>query len=112
MDLNELTIGEAKQLASMFGKESNCDISPWRIGKNYLVRTVTMILTGKLVQVTRQELVLEDAAWIADSGRFMQAVATGSFNEVEPFPDGPVIVGRGALIDAKEVNFAVPRGQK
>ena len=112
MNIDDLTIGEAKQLAGMFGKESTCEVSPWRIGKNYLIRTVTMILTGRLTQVTRQELVLEDAAWIADTGRFMQAVADGNFKEVEPFPDGPVIVGRGALIDAVMVSFAVPRSQK
>ena len=39
--------------------------SGWQIGKNYLIRTVTMIDTGRLVGITDHELVLEDAAWIA-----------------------------------------------
>jgi hypothetical protein len=77
--------------------------SPWVIGKHYLIRTVTMIDTGKLVAVTQQELVLEDAAWIADTGRFSDALRSESFNEVEPFPDGRVIIGRGAVIDAVQV---------
>src|SRR3990167_4090803 len=47
---------------------------PWKIGKCYLIRTVTMIDTGRLVEVTEQELVLEDAAWIADTGRFADAL--------------------------------------
>ena len=83
----------------------------WRIGKCYLIRTVTMNNTGRLVAVTPQELVLEDAAWIADTGRFMQAVASATFSEVEPFPDGRVIIGRGAIVDAVEISSS-PRGQK
>lgn len=84
----------------------------WQIGSAYLIRTVTMIQTGRLVAVTDQELVLEDAAWIADTGRFSDAVRGGSFLEVEPFPDGQVIIGRGAVIDACAVPFALPRSQK
>ena len=64
MKIDELTIGEARQLASMFATQSlPADVTgPWEIGKNYLIRTVTMIDTGKLVAVTAQELVLESAA--------------------------------------------------
>jgi hypothetical protein len=84
---------------------------PWQIGKIYLIRTVTMIDTGRLVAVTPNELVLEDAAWIADTGRFSQAVAKAEFGEVEPFPEGRVIVGRGSIVDAVEIRLA-PRSQK
>ena len=74
---------------------------PYQIGKTYFIRTVTMAQAGKLVAVTEKELVLENAAWIADTGRFMGALVSGNFSEVEPFPEGErVIVGRGAIIDA------------
>ena len=75
---------------------------PWEIGKPYLIRTVTMIQHGILVDVTDKELVLIKAAWIADTGRFSDFI-NGKIepNEVEPFPPNqPVIIGRGALIDA------------
>lgn len=75
---------------------------PWEIGKRYLIRTVTMIQHGVLVEVTDKELVLTECSWIADTGRFSD-FANGKIepNEVEPFPlDRPVIIGRGALIDA------------
>ena len=85
---------------------------PYELGKNYLIRTVTMITTGKVVAVTGQEIVLTDAAWIADTGRFADALRTGSFAEVEPFLDGEVIVGRAAVIDACQVQFSLPRIQK
>jgi hypothetical protein len=83
----------------------------WEIGANYLIRTVTMIDTGRLVAVTDRELVLEDAAWIADTGRFADAIAMSKFEEVEPFPDGRVIIGRGAIIDAVTIK-QLPRTQK
>jgi len=98
MNINELTIGELKQLAGLLGQTS--DSSHWKMGKIYLIRTVTMIQVGRLVAVTDKELVLEDAAWIADTGRFSDALKSGELKEVEPFPDGQVIVGRGAIIDA------------
>jgi hypothetical protein len=83
----------------------------WEIGASYLIRTVTMIDTGRLVRVTEHELVLDNAAWIADTGRFMTALLIGEFNEVEPFPYGQVIVGRGAIIDAVKIP-KLPREQK
>jgi hypothetical protein len=87
-------------------------IGPYYIGKTYFIRTVTHHFTGVLKKVFKQEIVLEDAAWIADDGRFAAAVKDGSFNEVEPFPDGEVVIGRGSIIDAYSVSFKSPRSQK
>jgi hypothetical protein len=50
--------------------------------------------------------------WIAENGRFAPAVANADFSEIEPYPDGmQVIVGRGSLIDAVQLN-TLPRTQK
>ena len=85
---------------------------PWRIGENYLIRTVTMITTGRLVAVYPLELVLVDAAWIAETKRYADSIKEGDFKEVEPYPDGQeVFVGRGALIDATIIP-TLPRIQK
>ena len=112
MDIDKLTIGEAKELAALFGGKTVCsDNSAWEIGKIYFIRTVTMNDTGRLVAVTPQELVLEEAAWIADTGRFADAVRKAEFAEVEPFPDGRVVIGRGAVVDAIQIKLA-PRSQK
>lgn len=107
MEIEKLTLREIKQISSLLGNSS--PNHPYKIGASYLIRTVTMIQTGLLVEVTNQELVLEDAAWIADTGRFGEALINGQFNEVEPFPEGRVIVGRGAVIDATEIKFPLPR---
>lgn len=109
MNIDDFTVGQVKELVMMVkGCSAN---SAWEIGENYLIRTVTMIQTGRLVSVTEHELVIEDAAWIADTGRFSDALATGDFSEVEPFPAGRVIVGRGAVIDAVQIN-SLPRLKK
>ena len=84
---------------------------PWEIGKNYLIRTVTMIDTGKLVAVGPTELVLESAAWVADTGRFSGALQSCNFNEVEPFSEGKLIIGRGSVIDAIQIS-KLPKEQR
>ena len=99
INIDELTLGQIKQLRSMLGGERSSD-HPYEIGAGYFIRTVTFHLTGRLVEVTEQELVIEDAAWIADDGRFADAIKTGAFSEVEPYPDGKVIIGRGAVARA------------
>ena len=83
----------------------------FELGKCYLIRTVTMYYTGRLSRITETDLVLEDAAWIADTGRFATALKTGSLNEVEPFGD-PVILPRGAIVDATIWAHPLPREQK
>ena len=109
MNIEDLTLKQIRELSGMFARQS--DDSAWEIGKNYLIRTVTMIDTGRLVAVTANELVLEDAAWVADTGRFAQAVESAEFGEVEPFPSGRVIIGRGSVIDAVQIKM-IPRSQK
>jgi len=93
-------------------QSKNQDDSHWKIGKNYFIRTVTFYYTGKLIKVTGKELVLEDAAWIADTGRFSTALKEGELTEVEPYQDGELIIGRGAIIDASIWNNIVPRDVK
>jgi len=83
----------------------------WTIGEKYIIRTVTMIQTGRLVYADDRELILEDASWIADTGRWSDAIASGSLNEIEPFEDD-VIVGRSAVIDATIWKHALPRTKK
>ena len=85
--------------------------APWRVGQAYLIRTVTHYLVGRLVWAGPAELVLEDAAWVADTGRYSVALAKGALNEVEPIP-GPVVVGRGAVVDAAVWSFPVPPAPK
>ena len=116
IDLNKLSFAELQtKLKELENKKETVTTKPigvWQVGKNYVIRTVTMIQVGKLVDVTDQELVLEDAAWVADTGRWKNFLEEGKVNEVEPFPEGKVIVGRQALIDAVIWKHALLRVQK
>lgn len=84
----------------LFHGRSHPDTGPWVIGDIYLIRTVTNYLIGRVVSVGAQEIELEDAAWVAYTGRSSEALQSGSLEEVEPCPDGQWIVGRGAIVDA------------
>lgn len=81
------------------------------IGKNVFVRTVTHHYTGRLAGADAQFLELEEAAWIADDGRFADALKGGTLNEVEPYP-GSCLVGVGAVLDISEWLHDLPRTQK
>jgi len=73
-----------------------------QIGKVYLIRTVTMIYTGVLKAQSKTELLLKDAAWIAETERWSQTCKDEVFKEVEPyFRD--VIIYKGAILDITEI---------
>ena len=110
MSIDNLTIKDARELATLFGNKTESS-HPFQIGDNYLIRTVTMIVLGKLESVHNSELVLSSASWVADTGRFYDALKTGKLNEVEPFTND-VIVGRGSIVDSTIWTHSLPRDQK
>lgn len=76
---------------------------PFEIGGEYFIRTVTYHLTGRVIDIVGKFLVLEDAAWIADSGRFNEFFKNPSSSlEVEPFGDRNVFVNTDSITDATE----------
>jgi len=54
------------------------------VGSAYYFRTVTYHLVGKIKKIVGRFAYLESASWVADSGRFMNAIKDGTLNEVEP----------------------------
>ena len=63
------------------------------------VMTATLYFIGTLVAVTEEELVLEDAAWVADTGRFNEFMGGKAPNELEPCHN-PIVISRGAIVCA------------
>jgi hypothetical protein len=115
INVDEMTIGELKQIQALVNcgtaPTSQVKAHPYQVGKAYLIRTVTHYYTGRVVSVYAGELVLESAAWVADTGRYYDALKTGKLNEVEPIT-GPCIIGRGAIVDVNEWNHELPQVQK
>jgi hypothetical protein len=114
MNIENLTISECRQIAALVMNpiQTSNQSHPFEIGANYFIRTVTHHLTGKLIEVYPTELVLIDAAWIADDGRLSEALKTETFAEVEPFADNKrVVIGRQSIIDAQTIS-KLPRSLK
>ena len=82
-----------------------------KIGESYLIRTVTHYYTGRVKSISPSDVVLEEAAWIPDTGRYSEALQTGSLAEVEPYPN-EVIVSMGAIVDAAVWKHPLPREPK
>ena len=72
------------------------------------VRTVTMHYVGRIVDDAAGYLVLADASWVADSGRFGEALATGTLAETEKFPD-PVFINPDTIVDVTAWNHPLPK---
>lgn len=79
-------------------------------GKKVFIRTVTYHLVGKVEKVVDGFIKLSGASWIADSGRFSQAIKEGTLNEVEPVEKAWVSLG--SIVDIFPWNHELPTKQK
>jgi len=68
------------------------------LGQKVIVRTVTHFHIGTLVAIEGQWLMLDDALWVANTGRWHQALEEGKVEEADPFP-GRVWVNAYGVID-------------
>lgn len=73
---------------------------PFTVGENIFIRTVTHYQVGKVANFGVDFIVLTNASWVADTGRFAEALKTGKLDEVECMAFLPwVVVGWGAVVD-------------
>ena len=109
MNLEDMTLKDILKLKTMFSTTN--DDTAFEVGKSYLIRTVTLYYTGRIKRITSSELVLEDVAWIPDTGRFSECLTEGNFNEVEPFQND-VIIPKSSIIDGTIWPHQLPRAVK
>ena len=83
---------------------------PYQVGGKYLIRTVSFYYTGQLEAVHEHELALSNGAWVADTGRFGEALETGKLAELEVL--GDCIIGRGAIVDCIPWRHELPNKTK
>ena len=80
-------------------------------GSSYYIRTVTYHNVGKVVgETTDGFLLLKEASWVADSGRFMQAIKNGILEEVEPV--GEMMIAKSSIVDVFPWKHQLPTEQK
>lgn len=79
------------------------------VGGKWFFRTVTYHLVGKVTKRIGNLLKLEDASWIADSGRFADFIKTGKASEVEPV--GTCYINMSTVIDIYPFRHVLPKEQ-
>ena len=80
------------------------------VGKKWFFRAVTYHLVGKVDKVCGNIVELSGASWVADSGRFTQAIRDGELDEVEPV--GAAFLNIQTVTDFFPWNHALPKEQK
>lgn len=99
--------------------------SPYEVGKAYVFRCVTYHYVGRVKEIFLREIVLEDGAWIAETGgrecRWADFLEKGPTNssEIEPYPkakedgetNGKVIIPLGGIVDASPWQHDLPLKQ-
>ncbi len=80
------------------------------VGKKFFFRTVTYHLVGLVTKVMGNFLILENASWIADSGRFIQALKNAELKEVEPC--GVAFINLETVTDFFPWKHELPKEQK
>lgn len=80
------------------------------IGQQLFIRTVTYYCIGKVEKITGKFLELSTGSWVADSGRFMNAIKEGTLSEVEP--TGKMWVSIDSIVDMFPWVHELPTRQK
>lgn len=80
------------------------------VGKKFFFRTVTYYLVGRVTKIIGSIAQLEDASWVADSGRFTQAIKEGTLNEIEPV--GECYLNTQTIVDFFPWKHDLPMDQK
>lgn len=99
-----------EQILSEKDEKWNGSDVPFIIGKPYFIRTVTYHILGKIEKISGSFLVLSEASWIADSGRFGKAIRDGELSEVEYV--GDAIVSMNSIVDAFPWSSKMPKETK
>lgn len=68
------------------------------IGSCYFVRTLSDYWVGRLVDVGPFTLTLEDASWVADTGRLAEFMRHGKAENMEIEPVGLVMCSNGPAV--------------
>lgn len=109
MNLEKLK--QAIEITKLLDGECALDSCPVKVGDKVFIRTVTLYYTGKIKALANGFITLDDAAWIADTGRFHDFLKEGKANEVEPFID-PVHIPVSSVIDMTEWKHPLLKEQK
>jgi len=106
---NDVLLEVVCELIRKGSDKLHCEF-PFVRGEQYFIRTATYHSVGRIKNIKGKFLLMEKASWIAESGRFMNALQEGKLNEVEPV--GDMILNTDSIIDAFPWPHKLPTEQK
>lgn len=108
-----MQINDLIELAKILDNDniSNKSDLPFKIGEAYLFRTVTHIEVGRVKSICGLFVEIEEASWIANTGRYHDCLLKGVFNEIEPYPLTSTI-NSASLINFAPWTHKLPTEQK
>lgn len=112
MKIDDLTLGNLKEILALANTQKTNEVTAYILGESYLIRTVTYHWVGTIEAIFPTEIVLKDASWVADTGRFHVALESGFDGNSEIEFAGKAIVHRGAIIDACSWKHSLPVNTK
>lgn len=80
------------------------------IGEKWYFRTVTYHSVGEVKSIVGRFAQLKNASWVADSGRFNEAIKNGTLSEVEYV--GEAFVNLDTVVDFFPFNHDLPKSSK
>jgi hypothetical protein len=78
-----------------------------KIGDAVFIQTVTYFYLGKVASVAFDEIVLDNATCVYDTGRLSEYLQTGRISASEPFLD-PVSISRAAVVAVTKWRHPLP----
>ena len=109
INVSDETYGKIKDQL-LVGEKEEINTMDDFVGKKVFIRTVTYHLVGRVVKIVGKLVFLDDASWIAASGRFMQAIKNGTLDEVEPV--GEWFFNVDCMVDGGIWRHELPKEQK
>jgi len=110
VDLNEEQLSKLEKSSKKGEKVQVLTEMDDLIGHAWLIRTVTYFLVGRITKRVGPFFLLEEASWVADTGRFTDAIKKGTLSEVEPV--GPALVSISSIVDMFPWAHKLPTDQK
>jgi len=111
INIDDLSVGQIKEIQRLLVGGDQPQPSPVKIGEAYLFRTVTHIELGRVTEIMGRFVRLEDASWVANTGRYYDALLSGVLEEVEPYPVCTT-VNMGSRINVTPWPHRLPRAQR
>lgn len=107
--MNEKLIEKVLEMA-IGGEKNMVSDHPFKVGDSYFIRTVTYHFVGTIKEIVGKWIVLKDASWVADSGRFHVALEKGELSEVEYMDKA--IINMDTITDAALWTNKIPKESK